>query len=137
MSHSGSPPEFFIDRSLGRHHLANALRAQGLIARTMAEVSGEKIGQGLDDETWLADVGRRDWIVLMKDAKVRYRPAELQALQEHRVRAFCLTNANLRAAEQTERFVVNRARILRRARHAGPYIYGVYATGIRRLWPTP
>src|ERR1700737_3372277 len=99
----------------------------------MAEVYGEKIGQSLDDETRLADVGKQDWIVLMKDAKVGYRPAELQALDEHRVRGFCLTNANLRAAEQTERFVVNKQRILRRAAHAGPYIYGVYATGIRRL----
>lgn len=45
----------------------------------MAEVYGEKVGQGLDDETWLADAGRNHWIVLMKDDRIRYRPAELQA----------------------------------------------------------
>ncbi|MDQ2796850.1 MAG: hypothetical protein M3Y06_06775 [Actinomycetota bacterium] len=52
------------------------------------------------------------------------------------VRAFCLTNAQLRAAEQTERFVRNRRRIIQQSRKPGPYIYGVYDNGIRRLWPT-
>lgn len=46
----------------------------------MAEVYGEKVGQGLDAETWHADAGRNHWIVLMKDDRIRYRPAELQAL---------------------------------------------------------
>jgi hypothetical protein len=31
----------------------------------------------------------------MKDAKIRYRPAELQVVVDHGLRAFCLTNANL------------------------------------------
>jgi len=35
---------------------------------------------GRTDETWLADAGRNHWIVLMKDDRIRYRPAELQAL---------------------------------------------------------
>lgn len=74
------------------------------------------------------------WIVLMKDGKVRYRPAELQALTDHGVRAFCLTNANLRGAEQADRFVRNLPRIYRAARRPGPYLYGVYAQELRLLW---
>ena len=73
----------------------------------------------------------------MKDAKVRYRPAELQTLVDHRVRAFCLTNANLRGGEQAERFVANLTRIMRVAEQPGPYIYGVYASELRPLWPKP
>lgn len=46
---SGSPPEFFVDRSLGRH-LADALRAAGAVVHGMADVDGERIGQELDDE---------------------------------------------------------------------------------------
>ena len=46
-----------------------------------------------------------------------------------------LTNAQLRAAEQTERFVSNRHRIIQQSRKPGPYIYGVYDRGLRRLWP--
>jgi hypothetical protein len=37
-------PEFFIDRSLGRRHLADALRAQGFVVHTMASVYGEQAG---------------------------------------------------------------------------------------------
>jgi len=51
------------------------------------------------------------------------------------VRAFCLTNAQLRAEEQTKRFVDNINRILQRARKRGPYIYGVYEGRLERLWP--
>jgi hypothetical protein len=130
------PPEFFIDRSLGRRHLAEALRSHGLVVHTMASVYGEEVGQHVADERWLRDAGEHGWIVLMKDDAIRRRPAERDALVDAGVRAFCLTNAQLRAAEQTERFVSNRHRILQQARKPGPYIYGVYERRLRRLWPT-
>lgn len=106
------------------------------MVHAMADVYGERVGQGLADEEWIGDAGRNGWVVLMKDAKVRYRPAELQALIDHEVRAFCLTNANLRGAQQAERFVSNLARMTRVAARPGPYIYGVYASGLRPLWPS-
>jgi hypothetical protein len=107
-------PDFFIDRSLGRRAVPDALRGCGLVVHTMASVYGEEMGQGLRDETWLRDAGQRGWIVLMKDDAIRRRPAERDALTEEGVRAFC---------------------ILRQARQPGPYIYGVYEGRIQRLWP--
>lgn len=101
----------------------------------MASVYGEEAAQQLPDQEWLRDAGSRGWVVLMKDDAIRRRPAERDALTSAGVRAFCLTNAQLRAAEQTERFVSNRHRIIRQARKPGPYIYGVYEHEIRRLWP--
>lgn len=128
------PAEFFVDRSLGKS-IVEGLRAAGLSARSMAEVYGEKPGRLLADEVWLRDAGENGWIVLTKDDAIRRRPAERDALIQAAVRVFCLTNRNLRGAEQTKRFVSNRHRILRQARKSGPYIYGVYADGLRRLWP--
>lgn len=101
----------------------------------MASVYGEADAQRLPDEEWLADAGRNDWIVLMKDDRVRRRPAERDALMDAGVRAFCLTNAQLRAEEQTARFIDNIHRILRTAQAPGPYIYGVYPDRLSRLWP--
>jgi len=75
-----SLPEFFIDRSLGRHLVRNALRQAGATVHSMADVYGERIGQGLQDEEWLRDAGTRGWVVLMKDARIRRRPAELEVL---------------------------------------------------------
>lgn len=126
--------EFFVDRSLGKS-IVEGLRAVGLAAHSMSDVYGEQPGQLLRDEVWLRDAGENDWIVLTKDDAIRRRPAERDALTEAAVRVFCLTNRHLRGVEQTERFLSNRHRILRQARKPGPYIYGVYEKGLKRLWP--
>lgn len=60
-----------------------------------------------DDETiadtdWLTRAGREGWAVLLKDERIRYRPAERAALHRHHVRAFCLTSGNLRAADMAQ-----------------------------------
>jgi hypothetical protein len=125
--------EFFIDR-LGKS-IVEGLREAGLSVRSMAEAYGEKPSRLLADEVWLRDAGEYDGIVLTKDDAIRRRPAERDALTEAAVRVFCLTNRNMRGAEQTERFVSSRHRILRQARNPGPYIYGVYEKSLKRLWP--
>lgn len=127
-------PEFFVDRSLGKS-IVEGLRDAGLTVHSMADIYGEKRAQLLADEVWLRDAGENDWIVLTKDDAIRRRPAERDALTQAAVRVFCLTNRSLRGAAQTERFVSNRHRILRQARKAGPYIYGVYEGRLKRLWP--
>lgn len=127
-------PEFFVDRSLGKS-VVEALRDTGLTVHSMADVYGEAKAQRLDDEVWLRDAGKQDWVVLTKDDAIRRRPAERDALTEAKVRCFCLTTAQLRGAGQIERFVANRSRILKQARKPGPYIYGVYEGGLKRLWP--
>lgn len=115
--------------------MPQALRDAGAIVHTMADVYGERVGQGLADEEWLKAAGENGWVVLMKDAKIRYRPSELAAVEAFGVRAFCLTNANLRGAEQAYRLVANLARIGGVSENAGPYIYGVSADAVRQLWP--
>ncbi len=128
------PAEFFVDRSLGTS-IVEGLRATGLTVRSMVDVYGDARAQRLRDEVWLRDAGKNGWIVLTKDDAIRRRPAERDAMIGAAVRVFCLTTAQLRGAEQTERFVRNRHRILRQARKPGPYIYGVYDSGLKRLWP--
>jgi len=133
-STSDRPPEFFIDRNLGKS-IAEGLRAFGLTVHTMASVYGDERAQQLPDRVWLRDAGEKGWVVLTKDDAIRRRPAEREALAEAGDRVFCLTNAQLRGAEQTARFVDNRKRIIRQASRQGPFIYGVYERSIRRLWP--
>lgn len=75
------PPEFFVDRSLGKS-IVEALRATGLTVHSMADVYGEERAQRLADEVWLRDAGKNDWIVLTKDDAIRRRPAERDALTD-------------------------------------------------------
>lgn len=105
--------------------MPEAIGAAGYVVHTLASVYGEQEGQHVEDERWLHDAGAADWVVLLKDDRIRRRPAEVEALVAARVRAFCLTNAQLRGDEQAARFTTNINRIVERARQPGPYVYGV------------
>ncbi|WP_372447974.1 hypothetical protein [Kibdelosporangium banguiense] len=97
--HPDGLPPLFLDRSLGRRQVPDLLCAEGLCLQTLAEVYGIPADEDVADVDWLARAGSEGWVVLMKDERIRYRPAERVALVDHQVRAFCLTSGNLRAAE--------------------------------------
>jgi uncharacterized protein with PIN domain len=129
------PPEFLVDRSLGRLHLPAALRSLGYRVYTLAEVYGEERSQRVEDERWIERAGREDWVVLTKDDRIRYRKVERDAFVAANLRVFCLTTATLGKEDQTARFVKNINRIVQRARKPGPYIYAVYEKRLERIWP--
>jgi hypothetical protein len=77
---SGHPeglPELFLNRSLGRHQIPALLRSAGLRLRTLAEVYGVPADETIVDVDWLTGSGQQGWVVLMKDERIRYHPAEL------------------------------------------------------------
>jgi hypothetical protein len=45
---------------------------------------------GIVDSDWLPKVAAVDWVVFLRDRRIRTKPAELLAFREHRVRAFWL-----------------------------------------------
>ncbi len=134
MPPSPSPPEFFLDRSLGGHDVANALRQAGWTVRTHLEFYGGR-DQDVEDVEWLEVCGREGWPALTMDRRIRYRPVEAAAIRRHRVKAFALTSGNLTAAEQAERFLRNGRRIEAACEDPGPFLYAVHATQIVRVFP--
>lgn len=133
MSHPDGLPDLFLDRSLGRLKVPSILRAYGLRLTTLAEHYGVPRDETITDEEWLALAGRRGWVVLMKDARIRYNRVERETVREHRVRCFCLSNRSLTGEEMAEWFLVNIDRIARSCREAGPFIYAVHKNRIDRL----
>ena len=87
------------------------------------------------DETWIREVTADGLVILMKDDQIRRKPREQQAVLESGARAFVVTNASLRGERVGALFVENRHRIMQRARHPGPYIYGVYEGRLEKLFP--
>lgn len=134
MSRSPQPPEFFVDRSLGRQRVPEALRRAGWTLRTHHEVYGER-DEHVPDVEWLELCGRSTLAVLSKDRRLRYRPAEIDAIRRFGVRAFVLTSGNLIAAEQAVRFDRNRDRIEDLCASPGPAIFAVQALRIVRMFP--
>ncbi len=88
------PPEplvFFVDESLDSLTVVEALRAAGATVERLTE----HFPRGTADEIWLAHAGNKDWVVLTRDKRIRYRQLERRALKEARVRAFVFTGGNI------------------------------------------
>ena len=128
------PLEYFLDRSLGRHVVADALRAEGLVVQTLAERYPET-EEFVQDEDWIREATADGLVILMKDDSIRRKPREQQAILDSGARAFVVTNASLTGPQLAELFVENRHRIIQRSRHPWPYIYGVYPGRLERLFP--
>lgn len=87
---------FFTDAMLGRRVIPGALRAAG----EQVEAHDDNFKQGTPDAEWLVEVGKRGWVVLTKDKRIRYRAVEAAALYRAKVGAFVLTaRGDLNGAE--------------------------------------
>ena len=133
VGHPAGLPELFLDRSLGRKQVPDLLRTAGLRLRTLAEVYGIPQDETIADVTWLARAGDEGWVVLMKDERIRYRPAESAVLTQHCVRAFCLTSGNVRAADMAQLFFNVLGKIAGACAQPGPFLYVVSRTGLRAV----
>lgn len=131
--HPAGLPDLFLDRSLGRRQVPELLRAAGLRLRTLSEVYGIPADEGAADVDWLELAGTREWVVLMKDERIRYRPAERRALVTHGVRPFCLTGGNLRARQMAELFLAALDEIATACVAPGPFLCAVSPRGVRHL----
>ena len=101
---------FFLDRQLGRYKMAVVLRAAGL----HVEVHDDHFRQDALDPEWLAAVGERNWIVVTRDERIRYRVAEKQAIRRAKVRAFVLAaQGDLHAVMLAQNFLVALPKIRR------------------------
>jgi hypothetical protein len=77
---------FFIDRSLGRRWVAEALARSGL----RSEIHDAHFASNAQDVEWLRVVGERGWIVLTKDDRIRRNPPEQRAVLEAGLRVFVI-----------------------------------------------
>lgn len=127
------PPEFFLDRSMGRVKFPELLRAAGIRLTTLAERYGIPADEEIADTTWLEDAGKLGDIVVTKDAAIRRRPAEKDAIKQFGVRCFCIVNQGITAEQMAEWFLGNLDQIIRASLKPGPYIYAVHNGRIERL----
>ena len=128
-------PRFFVDRNLGRYLVPNAPRERGFEVNTMLSVFGENAEETVADSVWLERAGHKKWVVLTTDAAIRRRPAELEQVELHRLRVFCITRGGLTGPAQRDRILTNINRIVQRAAKDGPWICALYADHIAQIWP--
>lgn len=73
MSQPEQPLRFFLDRSLGRKAVPEALRAEGWDVITLAEHYGMPADEQVADTDWIKEAAQREWPILMKDKRIRHR----------------------------------------------------------------
>ena len=71
---------YFTDRDLGKQ-FGEILKSGGLTI----ERHRDHFAPDTPDEVWLAEVGRRGWIALTHDRRIRYKPNERGAVMRHGV----------------------------------------------------
>jgi predicted nuclease of predicted toxin-antitoxin system len=71
-------PVFFTDRDL-RKQFAEILRSHGVTVERHAD----HYAPDTPDEEWLETAGRRGWIVLTHDRRMRYKPNERNAVMRY------------------------------------------------------
>jgi hypothetical protein len=127
------PPEFFLDRNLGRR-VAEGLRACGWTVHRIGDVFPDD-GQDVPDEQWIAHGLDRSWVPLSKDGRIKTRDLEIQPVLEREAVLFYLDNQQLRSIEMVERLVACCDAIHRAVEKGGPAAYAVRHDRIERTWP--
>lgn len=123
---------FFTDRDLGTR-FPNILSAAGLTVRRHQEL----FPPDCPDEVWLEAVGRKEWIAVSHDARIRYKPNELAAVVRHRVRLLVVIG-KAPYPELAKHFVATSSRIAEfAAQHAAPWIAKVYRSSATELAKNP
>lgn len=130
---SPGPPEFFLDRGLGRR-VAEGLAELGWHVHRAAEHFPDD-AQDVEDEVWLTYGLERGWSPLCKDGRIKGRHAERAPLEVHGGVLFYLDNQRLLVADMIARFHRSQHSIHRAVERGGPRAYAVGELGIRPTWP--
>lgn len=112
---------YFTDRDLGIRFPA-ILREAGL----SVERHDDHFRPDSPDEEWLRAVGKRGWVALSHDRRIRYKPNELAAVIRHDVRLLIIVG-KLPLPALAESFVASQDLIGKfLAEHPAPLIAKVY-----------
>ena len=116
---------YFTDRDLG-HHFPERLRAAGI----KVERHDDHFGLLTADSDWIGEIGRRGWIALSRDARIRYSPLALQTLMESGARLFVIVG-RLTTDQAAELFLRRRKQIEKLLqRETRPFIAKIRRDGI-------
>ena len=114
-------PVFFTDRDLGKK-FPSILQEAGLTVERHAD----HFVANCPDEEWLREIGKKGWIAVTHDQRIRYKPNELAAVVDNRV-ALLVVIGQAPYPELAQAFVVTYPRIESFIqKHQAPYIAKVY-----------
>jgi predicted nuclease of predicted toxin-antitoxin system len=103
------PFEYFVDRSLGKRVVVEALRAAG----ETVHAHDDLFERNTPDTQWLAEVGRRGWVAVTKDKNIRRNDLERRALIDANVACFMVGRGDLSGETIAALFITSLSRVRR------------------------
>lgn len=123
---------FFTDRDLGKQFPGILLGAGLRVERFV-----DHFPDACPDEVWLREIGKRGWVAITHDGRIRYKPNELAAVVAHRV-GLLLVIGKAPFAELARTFVATRAQIQRfLSENKPPFIAKVHRPSPAKLKEDP
>lgn len=124
-------PIFFVDISLGKNQVAEALRDAG----ACVEIHADHFALDEKDAVWLSEVAQRGWIILTKDQKIAYRTLEQVAIALSSARVFALSSGDISGDQMGEAFrkALKKMESLAKG-YPSPFIAKVYKSGRVEPW---
>jgi hypothetical protein len=123
---------YFTDRDLGLQ-FPKILEDSGLAV----ERHRDHFAPDAHDQEWLAFVGRKHWVALTHNSRIRYTPNEKEAVISHGVRLVVIVG-QVPYPELAKSFVATRSRIEAfLEKHEAPFIANVYRASPPELEKNP
>ena len=117
---------YYLDRNLGKHVIADALRSIG----ASVEVHDDHLSPTAPDQDWIALVAKKNWLAVTKDRNIRYRAGELAAIKEHGAMILVVRAANATGGDIADILVKSQKRIARFVKkHKPPFVARIGRAG--------
>ncbi|MEM8828403.1 MAG: hypothetical protein AAGE96_03480 [Cyanobacteria bacterium P01_G01_bin.19] len=121
---------FFVDRCLGKL-VVKTLRDTGI----SVEAHDDHFPKNALDVDWLPEVGKHQWVIITKDARIGRNQTERLAVTNARVKMFTLASQNLIGREMANIFLQSITKMQEFVyKHYAPFIAKVYRNQKVEMW---
>lgn len=118
--------KFFLDYQIGRHVVADALRAAG----ASVEVHIDHFPMNAPDTEWIPQVASREWVLITKDQHIHRNLLERETYRDEGLRGFVATGDNMNGHDLAALLVRCLPGMTRRATgRPGPLLFAISRYG--------
>ena len=123
---------YFVDRSLPKTSLLDALRQKGCVVKHHDEL----FDPDASDVNWLKRAGEENWIVLSHDRNIGRNPLEIQMLRRAKVRAFMPSAKGGLSGKEIMEIIINGLPAIEKFANLNrpPFIAKIYRDGSVKKW---
>lgn len=121
-----------VDRCLSPEVAYEISKVDGLYGLPLYEHYGNEAAEGLEDVTFLAEAGQRDWAVLTQNPRMWQVPHERDCIIANHTRVFALDNPN--ATKTLKGLVIGRhlLSLRRRLKRRDPCFWRLLIQAVRK-----